>query len=329
MIEFNKKNSRLWSIMGINPSIWSIGFYEVIAQKEDVAVFTADLERYSGLERTFANFPDKCFNLGIAEQNMVGIAAGMSMEGTQTYMTTYAPFMSLRCADQVRHLMGNLNLNMKAIGSAAGLTAGLSGASLLAINDMAFARSIPNMVVLSPADCTEAVKMMIAMSKDCRPTYMRFCGNVRIPIVYEEDYEFEIGKAVTLTEGTDIALIATGTNVVSESIKAAQIIEEKIGIHPTVIDMHTIKPLDTVCLDNLIKNHDFIATIEEHNIIGGLGSAVSEHLAQILKPHKQIFIGVEDRNYVMGSRLYMLEQSGLTAEKIANRICTERLEESE
>lgn len=320
MIEFNKRNFRSWSLMGINPSIWSVGFADVAAEKNDVAVFTADLARYSGLERTFKNYPDRCYNVGIAEQNMVSIAAGMAMEGTQAWMTTYAPFMSLRCADQFRHLMGNLNLNMKAIGSAAGLSAGLSGSSLLAINDIAFARSIPNVVVLTPADCTEAIKMVLAMAESRTPTYMRFCGAVRLPVVYQEDYDFEIGKAVTLNKGEKIALVACGTTIVSEAIRAADILRDKLGIAPTVVNMHTIKPLDSECVKELAVTHEMIVTIEEHNVIGGLGSAVSEVLTRNGCCIRQMFIGIEDKNYIMGSRPFMLEQSGLTAERIADKV---------
>ena len=152
MIEYNKRNMRSWSIMGINPSIWSVGFNEVADERKDLAVITADLSRFSGLERMTAKYPEMFYNVGIAEQNMIGIAAGMAMEGYQTYVTTYAPFVTYRCADQVRHLMGNMNLNIKAIGSSAGLTSGWSGTALLAISDIALMRSIPNMTVLSPAD---------------------------------------------------------------------------------------------------------------------------------------------------------------------------------
>ena len=320
MIEYNKRNARLWSLMGINPAIWSIGFADIIKDRNDIALLTADLARYSGLMRTFASRPEMCYNFGIAEQNMVGTGAGMAMEGIQVWMTTYAPFMTLRCADQVRHLMGNLNLNMKAIGSAAGFSAGLSGASLLAINDIALTRSIPNMVVLSPADTFEAVKMMEAMSKTKSPCYMRFCGAVNLPIVYTSDYFFEIGKAVELKSGEKIAIIATGTDVVSESIKASNIIENRTGIKPSVINMHTIKPLDTEKLDILLENHNLIVTIEEHNVIGGLGSAVAEYLVTKVHSAKQMCIGIEDKNYIMGKRPFMLEQVGLTSEKIAERI---------
>ena len=320
MIEYNKRNARMWAIMGINPAIWSIGFADVIKDRDDVALLTADLARYSGLTRTFTTRPEMCYNFGIAEQNMVAAGAGMAMEGVQVFMTTYAPFMTLRCADHVRHLMGNLNLNMKAIGSAAGLSAGLSGSSLLAINDVAFVRSVPNMVVLSPADTFEAVKMMEAMAKTKSPCYMRFCGTINLPMVYTEDYSFEIGKAVELKSGSKIAIIATGTNVVSESLMAAKKIEESLGISPTVINMHTIKPLDTAKIQEVLSNHDMIVTVEEHNVIGGLGSAVAEYLATINNSVKQVFIGIEDKNYIMGTRPFMLEQAGLTAERIADKI---------
>lgn len=320
MIEYNKRNARMWAIMGINPAIWSVGFADVIKGRDDVALLTADLARYSGLTRTFTMRPEMCYNFGIAEQNMVAAGAGMAMEGIQVFMTTYAPFMTLRCADHVRHLMGNLNLNMKAIGSAAGLSAGLSGSSLLAINDIAFMRSVPNMIVLSPADTFEAVKMMVAMAQTKSPCYMRFCGSISLPMVYTDDYSFEIGKAVELKTGSKIAIIATGTNVVYESLEAAKQIEKILDIVPTVINMHTIKPLDTAKIHKLLYNHDMIVTIEEHNVIGGLGSAVAEYLTTVNNSVKQLFVGIEDKNYLMGTRPFMLEQVGLTAEKIVNKI---------
>lgn len=320
MIELSKKNARLWSIMGINPSVWSIGFGEVAEQISDIAVITADLAKISGLERMAAKYPERFYNVGIAEQNMLGIAAGFAMENIQTYVTTYAPFVTFRCADQVRHFMGNMNLDIKAIGSAAGLTSGWSGTALLAVNDIAFMRSIPNMVILNPADCAEAIKLMIEMSKTKHPVYMRFCGNVNIPIVYTEDYEIEIGRAITLRQGKDIALIATGTDVVFNTLKAADILEKRIGIQATVINMHTIKPIDTACLDEVARNHSLIFTIEEHNVIGGLGSAVAEHFITTYTKIKQKFIGIPDQNCKMGNRFFMLDQVGLTADKIVDRI---------
>lgn len=320
MIEYNKRNMRSWSIMGINPSVWSIGFNEVIENNKDVSVITADLSRFSGLERMSIKYPEVFYNVGIAEQNMIGVAAGMAMEGQTAYVTTYAPFVTFRCADQVRHLMGNMNLNIKAIGSSAGITSGWSGSALNSISDIAFMRSIPNMTVVSPADCTEAIKMMIAISKLNGPVYMRLCGTTGIPLVYEEDYDFEIGKAVKLVQGTDIALIATGPYMVYEAIKTSIIIEEKIGIKPTVINMHTIKPIDADCINDISQKHSVIVTIEEHSIIGGLGSAVAEIVSTLEKRPKHIGIGIKDTVLKMGSRSYMIEQAGLNAEHMAEDI---------
>lgn len=323
MIEYNKRNMRSWSIMGINPSVWSIGFDSVAQIKSDLAVITADLSRFSGLERMTLKHPEMFYNVGIAEQNMIGVAAGMAMEGMQTYVTTYAPFVTYRCADQVRHLMGNMNLNIKAIGSAAGLTSGWSGVALQAISDIAFMRSIPNMTVLSPADCTEAIKMMEAMSEMDGPVYMRLCGTTSIPIVYNEDYEFRIGKAVILQRGEKIALVATGVTMVSEAMKTAKQIEEKLGVKCAVVNMHTIKPIDHECINWLADNYGIVVTIEEHNVLGGLGSAVAEIVSRKSHKCKQIFIGINDYNCKMGSRQYMLEQAGLTADSMFERIVAE------
>lgn len=320
MIGYNKANFRFWSIMGINPSIWSVGFNEIISNKQDVAVFTADLERYSGLQRIFSNYPDKCFNLGIAEQNMVGVAAGMAMEGVQAYMTTYAPFISFRCADHIRHFMGDLHLDMKAIGSAAGLSAGLSGLSLLALSDIAFLRSIPGLIILSPADCTEAVKMMEAISEIKDPVYMRFCGAAKIPMVYKEDYGFSIGKGIVLNNGEGTAIIATGTNIVYNACKAAENVEAMIGKKVTVINMHTIKPLDYGLLDEVIKTHRHIVTVEEHFINGGLGSAVAEYVAAAGVKCRVHYMGIDTVNMQMGCREFMLNQFKLNSGGITDTI---------
>lgn len=321
MIEYNKKNARSWSIMGINPSIWSVGFPEALEKDiENTYLLTADLGRYSGLTRTASIHPEIFYNVGIAEQNMVGIAGGLALHGKRVYMTTYAPFMTLRCADQIRHFMGNLNLPLVAVGSASGMSARSSGDALTCINDIALMRTVPNVVVLSPADCAEAIKMMEAIPDLNAPVYMRFCGAVNIPIVYTEDYNFKIGKAVMLKKGKKAAIIATGTNMVSESLKAAKLIEEKLGFSPTVIDMHTIKPIDLECITELAQTHDVVATVEEHSIIGGLGGAVSEALAKINHSSRQIFLGVGDRTYKAGSRAFCLEQCGLTAQGIADRV---------
>ncbi len=322
MVEFNTQNFRMWSIMGVNPCIWSIAFPEIITKKENVLALTADLARYSGMMRTQSKYPNCFYNFGIAEQNMVGVAAGLAMSGYQIFMTTYAPFMTYRCADQIRHCLGNMNLNVKAIGSAAGLSAGLSGNALLAISDIALMRSIPNMQIFSPADCTEAIKIMLEVSKTDNPAYIRFCGSTNIPIVYTQDYDFQIGKAKVLKEGSKILLAATGFNLVANALKAAKIIEEQTGISVAVTNFHTIKPIDKDYLKTL-SNFELIVSIEEHSIIGGLGSAIAEFGIQQKSFPKQIFMGVEEKEHILGKRDFMLKECGLTPEKIADRVIKE------
>ena len=313
-MEINVRNTRAWSIMGVGPSIWGVAFDEILRCKADgdeIKVLTADLARYSGLQRIENTYENVVYNIGIAEQNMVGIAA------------TYAPFMTYRCADQMRHFMGNMKLPLKAVGSAAGFSAGFSGNALLALDDIAFMRSIPGVVVLSPADCGEAVKLMGEMRElDC-PVYMRFCGATRIPIVYKEEYELEIGRPVQLAKGEKIAVLATGTTIVAEALKAAQEIEKEAGILPNVYDVHTIKPLSEESLCEIFEENDLIITAEEHRVVGGLGSAVMEKMVSLGYGRKMVTIGAADHLYKLGNREYMLEQAGLTSEKIKKRILLE------
>lgn len=321
MIEFNKKNARSWSLMGVSSAMWNTAFMEIIEKdRNNTYLLTADLGRVSGLSRIAAEYPDVYYNVGIEEQNMVGIAGGLALHGKRAYMTTLAPFMTLRCADQMRHFMGNLDLPIVAVGIQSGFTSRNSGDALTCINDIALMRTVQNVVVLSPADCMEAIKMMIAIPDLNAPVYMRFCGATNIPIVYTDDYDFKIGKAVTLNKGEKAAIIATGTNLVSDSLKAAKLIEEKLGFSPTVIDMHTIKPIDSECIKELAQTHEIIATVEEHSIIGGLGGAVAETLAGIRHSSRQLFLGAGDRTYKAGSRAFVLEQCGLTPQGIADSI---------
>lgn len=320
MIQYDKKNIRTWTLLGIAPSIFINGVAEVMRNNTETCLVTADTGRYCGFQKMDECFSDRIFDFGIAEQNMMGIAAGMALEGKQVYATTYAPFLMFRCADQLRHLAGNCNLNIKAIGTAAGFSAATSGYSLMATNDISLARAIPNLTVLSPADCTEAMKMIVEIGKVDGPAYMRFCGLSNLPIVYNDDFDYHIGKANPLLEGSEVAILATGTNVVWESLQAAKIMRNKMGITPTVVDIHTIKPLDEEYISSIDKKHSLIVTVEEHSVIGGLGGAVAECMAANSIKIKQEFIGIKDKEYLIGGRKFMLDQCGLTAQKIAERV---------
>ncbi|MBR1986883.1 MAG: transketolase [Mogibacterium sp.] len=319
MIEFNRRNIRTWSLLGPSGANGAASL-ELAQTNPDVVFLTADLCFFSGLERVKNAFPDKLYNVGIAEQNLIGVAAGLAKEGFIPIANTYASFCSSRCADQVRVNMSYMKLPIKLIGLTAGYGAGILGATHISIEDISVMRALPNIVVISPADCSEAIKAITACASTPDPTYIRLTGPVNTPIVYKEDYEFEIGRSVKLMSGKDVCIIACGS-MVYHSIKAAELLS-KDGISCSVINMHTVKPLDTEAVIEANNQHDLIVTAEEHSIKGGLFSEVAEFLSQ-QGLHKPILpIGIRDRFVPAGSYDYQMRESGLTSENIRMQILT-------
>lgn len=316
MIEYSQANIRMWSRLG---SCGAFGAAMAACGEEydDLAVFTADLCFYSGLSRFARDYPDKLYNMGIAEQNMIGAAAGMASEGFNVFATTYATFAAARCLDQVRVNMGYMKLPVKLVGLTAGLSVGILGSTHTANEDLAAMLAIPNITVISPADTTETVKAVMAAAKLDSPVYLRLEGAAGAPLVYKEDFEYEIGRAVTLKSGEDIGIIASGT-MVAYALEAAKSLSER-GIRTGVIDMHTIKPIDREaalsCLDKKL-----IVTLEEHSIAGGLGSAVAGVISEIKDKPPQLMIGLDDRYIHAGTYEEQLAEYGLTAEDIAEKI---------
>lgn len=313
-----KIRASAWSRLGQNATFGGIGLMEVAKERPEVQFITADVSTLLGLKLFKERYPQQYVDVGIAEQNMITVAAGMAMEGNCVFASTYASFIVMRGLEQIRHNLGYLKSNVKIVGMSSGACTGKSGISHWCTEDLAFMRAIPNMVVLSPADCTEVVKMTLAAAQVDAPVYIRLTGNLNIPIVYKEDYNFEIGKAITLREGKDVALIATGL-MVKEALEAAGILQQE-GISCSVINMHTIKPLDKKCLEKCYKNHKLIVTIEEHNIVGGLGGAVAEHKAMQEHAPRQVFLGITDEYKKTGSRTFIMEQYGLTVQGIVESV---------
>ena len=316
MILFTPANMRIWARLG-SCGAFGMAALELPEMDDSVVMLTADLCTYSGLDRFKAKFPDRLYNLGIAEQNLVGVAAGMAKEGINTFATTYATFAATRCCDQVRVNMGYMQLGVKLVGLTSGLSVGILGATHMSLEDIAIMRSIPNITILSPADCTETMKATLAATKFKGPVYLRLSGGMGNPIVYHEDYDYEIGKAITLKEGTDISIIATGT-MVHYSLKAAEILEAK-GISCQVVNMHTIKPIDQEAIHKAC-DYKLMVTVEEHSVIGGLGSAVAESLAGKISRPPHLMIGLSDEFKHAGTYEYLLDQYGLTTEIIAENI---------
>ena len=320
MMDFTPVNVRTWSMLGTCGAFGQAAM--CLPEIDDrIVVLTSDLCTFSGLDRFKAKFPDRLYNLGIAEQNMVGVAAGFAKEGFIPFATTYAAFASMRCADQVKVNMGYMGFPIKLVGLTAGSAVGSLGATHMSFEDIAVMRAIPNVVVISPADCTAAVKATIAAARCERPVYLRLSGGMNNPVVYKGDFEFEIGKAIVLREGTDVALVATG-GMVSPSLKAAGILQEH-GVSATVVDMHTIKPLDGESLDRLFATHKLVVTVEEHFVAGGLGGAVAEYRADKPDAPRQVLIGVPNDSQKAGTQAHLLDMFGLTAEKVAARVAAE------
>lgn len=280
-------------------------------------VMSGDLASSSGLDRFLKNHPEKFLSAGIAEQNMVGIASGLAADGFVPFITSFSPFVTGRCYDQIRMHLGYMHHNVKLVGLAAGIGVGIQGNSHFGLDDVALMRAVPGMMIVEPADCTEVAKAIKAVYDYEGPIYLRLVGEAGSPIVNKADYEFELGKAITMREGNDVAIVCAGT-MVFQSLQAAKQLAED-GIECKVINMHTIKPIDKDALES-IRGYKMIICIEETNVIGGIGSAVAEYLAS--KPNSPAvkIYGINDCFPHAGTYKFMLDKLGLDAPHIANRI---------
>lgn len=317
MLEITSKNARQWSRLG-SRGVFGQAILSLAETKQNLMVLSADLANSSGLGRFKNAYPDRFLNVGIAEQNMIGVAAGLAKEDFVVFATSFAPFISMRCSEQIRMNLGYMNLNIKAVAIGSGVAMATLGNSHYGIEDASIMRSIPNLTVVSPADCAEIVKTVFAAAEYKGPMYIRLTGGANNPIVYKEDYNFEIGKAITLREGSEITIIANGT-MVYESLEAAKLLELG-GLSATVVNMHTIKPLDTSVIDKAVASSKLIVSVEEHSVIGGLGGSVAEYKTTLRNAPPQLIIGLPDKFGKVGEHRYLLEKYGLTAKQIADRI---------
>lgn len=238
----------------------------------DVIVFDADLAGATKTGIFKKEFPDRHFDCGIAEANMVGVAAGMSTTGKIPFVSSFAMFLAGRAYEQIRNSVGYPHLNVKLGATHAGISVGEDGATHQCNEDIALMRAIPGMTVIVPCDDIEARQAVFAAAEIKGPVYLRF-GRLAVPVINDESYKFEVGKAVELKKGDDVTIIATGL-MVSKALDAAKMLEENKGIHARVINMHTIKPIDKDAIIAASKETKFIVTAEEHSVIGGLYSAL-------------------------------------------------------
>lgn len=283
----------------------------------DVIVFDADLAGATKTGIFKKEFPDRHFDCGIAEANMVGVAAGMSTTGKIPFVSSFAMFLAGRAYEQIRNSVGYPHLNVKLGATHAGISVGEDGATHQCNEDIALMRAIPGMTVIVPCDDIEARQAVFAAAEIKGPVYLRF-GRLAVPVINDESYKFEVGKAVELKKGDDVTIIATGL-MVSKALDAAKMLEENKGIHARVINMHTIKPIDKDAIIAASKETKFIVTAEEHSVIGGLYSAVTE-VTSSQAPCKVIPVAVMDTFGKSGPATELLEEYGLTAENIYNKV---------
>jgi len=302
---------RMFAKMGSRAS-FGLACVDLAKEIDNLMVLTADVSTSAGLERYRKSFPDKFLDVGIAEQNMMGIAAGLSSEGYEVITTTFAPFQTMRCCEQIRVNLGYMHQKVIMVGLASGVVLGELGFTHCAFEDIGVLRSIPNITIISPADCFETIKATKEAIKHNNSVYIRLTGGANADMVYKEDYDFEIGKAIKLKDGEKLSILASGTMVA----KAMKIADE---LDANVYNIHTIKPIDEEAIIEASKT-GYIVTIEEHNIIGGLGSSVAEVISKHKLQVKHLILGIPDAYTKAATYEDLLDEYGLTSEKIKKSI---------
>jgi len=316
-MQITSNDIKMWSTVGARPT-YGLAIMELAKEREDLIVLTPDMSSSAGLKRFVKTYPDKFLDVGIAEQNMIGIAAGLSDNGYNVFTVTFAPFQTMRCLEQIRVDLAYANIKVTMTGLASGVIHGSLGNTHCCFEDIGVLRSIPNLIIISPADGVGIVKAVFAAAECDKPVYIRVTGGANNPIVYDNDIVFKIGEAIELEAGNDLTIFASGT-MVYYSLQAAKILRQN-GITANVWDMHTIKPIDKAAIQSAVQKDKLIVTIEEHSIFGGLSSAVAEYLSSFKNNPSQLAIGINDFFPKPGDYQFMLRQCGLTPEQIAEKI---------
>jgi transketolase len=290
----------------------------IAAENQHVIAMGADTTKNMCLGLMEEQYPDRVFNIGIAEQNMMSIAAGMAATGMQVFVASYAPFMSMRACEQVRTFVAYPNLNVKVVGGMGGLSGGYDGTTHQGLEDIGIMRTIPNMEIVVPADAAATAVITAAIAKEDGPVYLRLGKSLPVRKVFDEDYQFQMGKANILSnDGNDAAVICNGV-AVARVLDARQILTEK-GYKLKVIEMPCVKPLDTEAVICAAQATGAVITVEDHNIIGGLGSAVAETLSENC-PVRLKRMGIADVFTESGSHDDLLDKYGLAVDNIVKTV---------
>ena len=312
-----ENNIKLWSNLGMRATFGLIAM-ELVKKYPDLMITTSDVSTSAGLDRYKNKYPDKFIDVGIAEQNLIGVSAGLSSEGFKVISTTFSPFQTLRCCEQIKVHLGYMKHKICMVGLASGLVLGNLGFTHCSIEDIGSLRSIPNISIVVPSDPFELFKALNAAIEHKNSVYIRLTAGANSKIINAKDYEFKIGKAVEILPGKDVAIIGCG-NILGNCLEAASILREK-KIQCSVVNMHTIKPIDKEIITDIAKENKLIVTVEEHNVIGGLGSSVAEILSGERNNCKLVRVGINDFYSSGGSYEYLKDIYGLSVEKIIQTV---------
>ena len=315
-MQINKITIRTLNNIGSLASIFGIAMVEQAAKHPEMMMLTADQSVRAGLKKYITMYPNQYLNVGIQEQNMIGMAAGLVSEGHKVAVDAQSCFLSMRSFEQIRQYVGYMKFPMVLIGISSGFTDSFMGNTHYSLEDIGLMRNIPGMHIICPCDALEAYKAFNEAFEKQLPTYIRIAGaTLGQKPVYTEDFDFQIGKASIIKEGLDVQIIATGS-MVQQAIIASNHLEEK-GISAAVVDMHTVKPLD---IDAVNLKAKLIVTVEEHNTETGLGSAVSNYLASIECHPRLIKCGLQDHYSIVGEYDFLLDANGISGKEISNNI---------
>lgn len=288
-----------------------------LGEKYDIVVMDADLSKSTKTDTFKKKFPERFINTGIAEGNMLSTAAGIATTGKTVFASSFAMFAAGRAFEQIRNSVAYPHLNVKIGATHAGISVGEDGATHQCLEDIGIMRTIPGMVIINPADHVEAMAAVEAAIKHDGPVYLRF-GRLAVPQIFDEnEYKFELGKGVQLKEGTDATIIATGL-MIPYALEAHEVLKNE-GIDAAVVNIHTIKPIDRDIIDNAARKTGAVVTVEEHNVYGGLGSAVAEVLCETT-PVPMLRIGTQDVFGKSGKPYDLLKEYGLSTENIVAKV---------
>ncbi len=315
----DSSKSKLFSSIG-QRATFGLACLELKKKYENLMVVTADVSTSAGLDRYKNKFQDNYLDVGIAEQNMIGIATGLSTLGYNVFTTSFAPFQSMRCLEQIKVNQGYMKKKITMVGIASGVVLGTLGYTHCCIEDLSIMKSIPGMTVLSPSDGSEVVKSVFAAAEHDGPVYIRLTGGSNSKVVNTDDYNFKIGLPIELITGSDLIIFATGSILVN-CIEAAKEMKNDRGISVSLINVHTLKPINKNYIIDKVKNYKKIITIEEHSLEGGLGSTINQCLIGSMSNNQNILnLGLPDNYSISGEYSYLLEKYSLSKNGIKKKI---------